>query len=255
MIIYFSATGNCQYLAQTIAEQLNDQKESMIQLTNRKQYDIVLEDNEKLGIITPTYFMGLPRYVEEFLSKITIKAAENNYVYVISSYGSSPGYSTGYVRDYLEEQNIKTSAEYTIKMPDTWTPIFDVSDNEKTEKTNRQAENKLQEIIKSIRESGEGRYTQRTIPKIFANMAQIYYDSQRKTSHLKVDDKCNQCGMCVDNCPINAIELYENSVHWKMERCVMCLRCLHRCPQFAIQYDNKTQKHGQYTNPNIGNFD
>ena len=36
---------------------------------------------------------------------------------------------------------------------------------------------------------------------------------------------------------------------WVKEKCVMCLGCLHRCPRFAIQYENRTQKHGQYTNP------
>ena len=36
---------------------------------------------------------------------------------------------------------------------------------------------------------------------------------------------------------------------WVRDQCAMCLGCLHRCPKFAIQYDGRTQKHGQYTNP------
>lgn len=254
MIIYFSATGNNQYLATQIAQQLNDKKESIIQLNNKKQYNIKLEDNEKLGIITPTYFMGLPEIVEEYLSKTTITTTKNNYIYIITSYGSSPGYSTGYIKDYLEEQNIKTDAQYTIKMPDTWTPIFNTTDKEKIEKINNKAETELKKIINNIREEKKGKYTQRTIPKLFANIAQIMYDNQRKTSHLHVQENCNQCGICKEGCPINTIELHKNSIHWKTEYCNMCLRCLHRCPQFAIQYDNKTQKHGQYTNKNVKNF-
>ena len=31
----------------------------------------------------------------------------------------------------------------------------------------------------------------------------------------------------------------------------MCLGCLHRCPEFAIQYGKNTKKHGQYMNPNV----
>ena len=33
---------------------------------------------------------------------------------------------------------------------------------------------------------------------------------------------------------------------WTAERCALCLGCLHRCPKFAISYNNKTQSHGQY---------
>lgn len=29
----------------------------------------------------------------------------------------------------------------------------------------------------------------------------------------------------------------------------MCLGCLHRCPKFAIQYDDRTREHGQYRHP------
>ena len=38
---------------------------------------------------------------------------------------------------------------------------------------------------------------------------------------------------------------------WVKDKCVMCLGCLHRCPKFAIQYEDKTKTHGQYTNPNV----
>ena len=38
---------------------------------------------------------------------------------------------------------------------------------------------------------------------------------------------------------------------WVKEKCALCLGCLHRCPKFAIQYGKRTQRHGQYTNPNV----
>jgi NAD-dependent dihydropyrimidine dehydrogenase PreA subunit len=36
---------------------------------------------------------------------------------------------------------------------------------------------------------------------------------------------------------------------WTKKNCAMCLGCLHRCPRFAIQYDDKTRDHGQYLHP------
>ena len=33
---------------------------------------------------------------------------------------------------------------------------------------------------------------------------------------------------------------------WIAPKCEKCLRCLHYCPQFAIQHGPSTKKHGQY---------
>lgn len=38
---------------------------------------------------------------------------------------------------------------------------------------------------------------------------------------------------------------------WVKAKCALCLGCLHCCPKFAIQYGKRTQRHGQYTNPNV----
>jgi len=255
MLIYFSATGNNQYVAKHLSQQLNEKSVSMIQLTNNENYEITLQDNEYLGIIIPTYFLGLPKYVEEFLSKINIQTGKNNFVFVISSYGSSPGYSTGYIKEYLEEQKIHVNAEYSIKMPDTWTPLFDASDKTKIHKTNEEVEIQLKKLINNISNKTEGNFTKRKLPKIIANFAQMMYDDKRKTSNFIVEDQCNACGLCVDSCPINAIAIKDNQIEWVVDRCVLCLRCLHRCPTFAIHYKNRTQNRGQYTNPNITKFD
>lgn len=37
--------------------------------------------------------------------------------------------------------------------------------------------------------------------------------------------------------------------HLRCQNCAMCLGYLHRCPKFAIQYDDKTKNHGQYLHP------
>ena len=47
------------------------------------------------------------------------------------------------------------------------------------------------------------------------------------------------------------LEMKDGKPVWVADKCVMCLGCLHRCPKFAINYGKNTQKHGQYTNPNV----
>ena len=76
-----------------------------------------------------------------------------------------------------------------------------------------------------------------------------FYKTLSKTSHLHVEDTCIGCGLCAKNCPVNAIEMKDGKPAWVKKNCAMCLSCLHRCPKFAIQYDDKTKDHGQYLHP------
>ena len=255
MIIYFSATGNNKYIATRIREELNDEIHSMIQLVNNEEYMINLDEDEMLGFVIPTYFGGLPSYVEEYLSHINIETNGNNYIYVISSYGTTTGYSTGYFKEYLEDINIEVDATYSVKMADTWTPMFDLSSPEKVNEFMKNTEDEIDTIIDHIKNSDKGDYVKQKNMKFVSNFAQILYDRKRKTSHLHVLDNCIKCGICQKNCPIQAIRINDGHVEWIYDRCVMCLRCLHSCPKFSIQYDNKTLQHGQYTNVNINELD
>lgn len=253
MIIYFSATGNCQYVSKQIAKEINDTAHSMI---DYEIDDICLDKNESLGIVIPTYFWGLPTIVDEYLSKINITSKdENPYIFIVTTYGTTPGYSASFVEEHINRCGYTVNLSVSVKMVDTWTVIFNLSDKEKIVKQTTNSDKKIKKIITRIKNKNEGNYVERKMPKFLANIAQLWYDKSRKTENLSVNSTCIQCMKCVNNCPIHAIEFKNNTISWNTEYCVMCLRCLHSCPEFSIQYNNKTQKHGQYINPYIKNLD
>jgi uncharacterized protein (DUF362 family)/Pyruvate/2-oxoacid:ferredoxin oxidoreductase delta subunit len=47
-------------------------------------------------------------------------------------------------------------------------------------------------------------------------------------------NKCVKCGICVNACPANAIEMGKDSVRIDHKRCILCLCCHELCPQGAI---------------------
>ena len=73
----------------------------------------------------------------------------------------------------------------------------------------------------------------------------------RKTKNFGVSNECISCGKCEKLCPVNVIKLIDNKPTWVKKKCLVCLRCLHNCPNFAIQYGTNTIKHGQYINPYV----
>lgn len=251
MIFYFSATGNSKYVAKQIAEQLGDKVCSIIEYAKDHDKVYQLADHECFGIVTPTYAWKLPSVVTDFLNQITMKTSQDNYIFSVATYGTTPGASGACVKHMLKKKGIRMDALYSIIMPDTWTPIFDLSNTAKVEQRNKRAEEQISIVIDKIAKRQKGNYMQRSMPYVFGKLSDKTYQNMRKTSHFHVEYSCIGCGLCEKKCPVNAIKMKDGNPHWEIERCVMCLGCLHRCPKFAIQYRDKTKKHGQYQNPNV----
>ncbi|MBR0058758.1 MAG: EFR1 family ferrodoxin [Methanobrevibacter sp.] len=209
-----------------------------------------LTDEEYFGIITPTYFGGLPKIVEEYVSQLKITG--NPYTYIVSTYGTDSGASTKIVEKYLDGL---TNAKFNLQMPDTWTPSFDLSTPEKIAKFTQNTEKDLQTIITNIVNKNDGNFVHKEMPIAITKLSYKLYDKSSKTDNFTVEDTCRSCGLCVKSCPINALELKDDKPAWIKEKCLICLRCLHRCPEFSIQYKDKTKNHGQYTHPEIKKFD
>lgn len=47
-------------------------------------------------------------------------------------------------------------------------------------------------------------------------------------------DKCDNCGICIRECPTGSIRLVNNRPYWSLT-CESCMRCLNHCPEKAIE--------------------
>ena len=241
MIFYFSSTGNCKYVAEQIAAATHDTAVSIVDCL--KQRKLRFPDTKVLGIISPTYAIGLPDIVDVFLRNLEIKS---NYTFFIATYGTTPGLTGYFAEKYLKNP---TNAKFSIRMPDNFTPWFDLSDADKVAQINDKADKKLRKIIDQIQARKTGNFMPIVPPVFIHGIHQPAYDSLRKTKHFHVESTCIGCGKCALQCPVHALQIKAGKPVWVKEKCTMCLGCLHRCPAFAIQYDNKTKEHGQYQHP------
>ena len=135
MILYFSAEGNSRHVAERIAEHLGDVAVSIEAFKGETNPHIAVEEGGCLGFIAPTYCWGLPTPAVDFLKRATFEVPANAYVITATTFGTTAGQTTRFAADILRDHGAKTTAQYSVQMPDTWTPMFDLSDTEKVAAT------------------------------------------------------------------------------------------------------------------------
>ncbi len=148
MIFYFSATGNCKYVADRIAAATGDKTVSIADCRKNNRFSFN-ESDKTAGIVSPTYAWGLPILVREFLEKMTLRT-KPDYLWFAATYGTTPGQTGKFAEEILNANGFSISAKFSVKMPDTWTPIFDLSSKSKVQRINEDAEQQINRIIGTI---------------------------------------------------------------------------------------------------------
>lgn len=121
MICYFSATGNSKYVAQRISSAIGEDSASIEGLDPS-----TLSEEKIFGLVTPVYYWALPRIVSRFLEQVKLNDPE--YVFLVITYGTTTGACRANAAKILSKNGVKIDAAFDIRMPDTWTPMFDLSD-------------------------------------------------------------------------------------------------------------------------------
>ena len=79
--------------------------------------------------------------------------------------------------------------EEVHKLPDTWTPTFDLSNHEKVSARNDYAEKPLKKVVEEIVERKNGDRMQRNMPYFVRLVVDYFYDRMRKTKNLQYGDR------------------------------------------------------------------
>ena len=152
MIFVFSATGNSMHVARRIANATEDYIVDIADCLRSESFEFQTSANERVGFVFPTYFLGLPLPVEKFAEKLKLHCGQDAYVYLVTTFGTSPGASAALLPRLLKERTGITNPINTasVRMVDTWTPMFNVSDARRNRRIEQRAEVEIEEIASAI---------------------------------------------------------------------------------------------------------
>ena len=235
-VLYFTSTGNSLYVAKTIG----DEYYSIPKLLKEGQFNF---EDEKIGIVFPVYFSGVPKIVEEFLNKASLKS---KYIFGVASYGAFSGAATRHLLEIGKKNGINFSYINEILMVDNYLPGFDMN-----KQVQGQAKKNIEKNLRKIDEDikvGRTYIEKHSIIREYLRLLNVKIFNKPFEKNFTVENNCNGCKTCEKVCPVNNIKVDKKPVF--MNNCQQCLACAHNCPQRAISVKKEKSK-DRFINENI----
>lgn len=251
MVLYFSATGNTEYIAQEIAKRLDDE---CVNILDRVKTDdnSVLHSDKPFIICAPVYVCEMPRFMSKYLKKQTFIG--NKDVYFIFTSGGYCGISGQLAKWMFRKKKMNYRGHAEFKMPRNYVAndAYPMLSKEEVEDRIIKSHEKIASVVADIQAGNK--LTARHI-FLFETIITLPFNPVWCKQKLLAKDfysteQCIGCGKCVKLCPLNNIELKNGKPVWS-DNCTHCMACIGNCPTQAIEYGTITQDKEQY---NFGKY-
>jgi ferredoxin len=248
IVYYFTGTGNSQNVASwvsAVAEKHNITT-SLFNIAYIDRLDIETPAEDALVVfISPIHGFNYPPVMLNFIARFP--KGNNNVILMNTRAGMligkfvTPGL-TG-IAFYLSSlilrlKGFRIKGMIPVDLPSNWISLHPGL-NEKTVKYLHQR-NK-ERVTRHAERFLSGKSDFRALYEIVQDIAVTpvsagYYFIGRfflaKTFYASAD--CNNCDICIKNCPVKAIVKKDNRPYWTF-RCESCMRCMGNCPKRAIE--------------------
>lgn len=251
IIYYFTGTGNSLTGAKKIAVALGDCELVPIALLQKMSGDIT-PPAERVGILCPVYFSGLPAMVASFAGRLDLAAAK--YVFAVVTHGGGGGSAALHQLDSVlrKRQDRGLDAGFEVTMPGNYILMYGSPTGKKQEEILARADAQIAGITGPVSRCERQALPSSLITRLLHALIYPWFRSHVHTGDKKftATDKCTSCGTCAAICPADNIEMVEGRPVWK-HHCELCCGCIHLCPAGAIQAGKKTEGRERYHNPEV----
>ncbi len=252
VIYYFTGTGNSLAAAKKVAASLGDTEIVPI-ATFRDTAGRITPDADRVGIVCPVYFSGLPAMAASFAERLDVAKAD--YVFSVVTHGGGGGSAALRQLDGIlrERAGRGLDAGFTVSMPGNYILMYASPAGEKRDRLLATADADLERIADRIRQGERLNLPNSPVARL---VKALMYPRFRSRVHgddrkFTVSERCTSCGTCARLCPAGNIEMVGGRPVWN-HRCELCCGCIHLCPAEAIQAGKATEGRQRYRNPSVG---
>lgn len=251
MVLYFSATGNTEFIAKEIAKRTSD--ECLNLLDRIKAQDFSPIHSEKPFIIcAPVYVCEIPRFMAKYLKKQTFTGSRD--VYFILTSGGYCGPSGNLLKKIFKAKKMIPHGHAEFKMPRNYvvSDAYAMLEKEQVEERITDSYNRLDAVAADILAGKKltARHVFLFETVITLPFNPIWCKYKLKAKDFYATDSCIGCGKCEKLCPLNNIKLEDNKPVWS-DTCTHCMACIGNCPTKAIEYGEITLNKEPY---NFGKY-
>lgn len=247
MILYFSGTGNSEYVAKRIGKELDDEVINLFARIRSGEYSPI-NSNRPWVIVVPTYAWRIPRIVQEWLEKTSLTG--NRDIYFIMTCGGSIGNAGQYLQKLCAAKNLNYFGCLAIAMPENYIALFTTPAKEEAMATIQQAESVIDKAALCMKDKQAFAPAEITLPdRLNSGMVNhVFYPLFVHAKKFYATDDCISCGKCADVCPLTNIHLEAGKPVWGKD-CTHCMACICRCPRQAIEYGQHSRGLPRYQCP------
>jgi ferredoxin len=248
-IYYISGTGNARASSEWIADEADKKGlKTVVQQIDRMENIIMPSVDEKplIGFAFPThgfntapimlkFIAGFPHGLCRDVFLLNTRAGMKLYKLFMPGLSGVALLLPAFI---LRMKGYKCIGFRPVDLPSNWIPLHPGLREKviksifiRCEKIVRKFANKIFTGRKVYR----GLYSL-PVDLIISPLALAYYIGGRffLSKTLIANYNCNNCGLCIKECPTSSIKYVNNRPYWKLS-CESCMRCLNHCPQRAIE--------------------
>jgi ferredoxin len=247
---YFSGTGNSKQVASWVVEVANQKQVAaeLIDISKTDRRNIPQPPaNALVGFCSPTHGFNYPPVMVKFIFRFP-RATQNNRVFLMNTRAGMklsklflPGLSglaLLLAALVLLLKGYKIAGMRSIDLPSNWISLHPGLKQKVVESLFSKYKKETTGIAEKI--LGGKRCFRALwflpIDLLIAPIGVLYYFIGRfflaKTFYAS--RACNNCGVCIKQCPVSAIRLVDNRPYWSY-KCESCMHCMNICPERAIE--------------------
>ena len=238
-IYYFSGTGNTEIIAEMARKEFEETGNAVelirIEDILKNGLDTGVSGFDIIGIGNPVIGFGTPDIVFQFIRMMPCGGGKNVFLLKTAGGVGAGNYpSSRPVIRKLKRKGYDVCYDRLLSLGSNWVVKFDERITKRLyEADQKKVKTACAEII-----AGKRR-TQNAGKIVTILMEAIMFIDHFIMRFIGLDlhatKECNQCGLCVQNCPVENITDKKGNLHFSL-KCNCCMRCVYTCPHGAIRF-------------------